>query len=115
MHFDMEVISKALEMLLDAILPVVAAFAVAWLRAQYEQARNNLSDSNRWKLDNAVRVAVYAAEQLKLSGVIDNKLDYAAQFVQSYVDRAGLTISVEERRALIEAAVLENFPKLPQL
>lgn len=109
MHFDLEVISKALQMLLDAVLPVVAGFAAAFLKAKFEEARASLSQTQQAQLDGFVKIAVFAAEQMNLAGEIDSKLDYADGVLQSYLDKAGLSISVEDRRALIESAVHENF------
>ena len=109
MHFDMDVISKALQVLLDATLPVIAGYLAAFLKVKFDEARASLSESQRSQLDAVVKIAIFAAEQMNLAGEIDSKLDYADGIVQSYIDKAGLKISVEDRRALIEAAVHENF------
>ena len=113
MNFDFEVISKALEMLLDAFLPVLAGFAAAWLRAKYLEAYNSLDQQKRYELDMAVRVAVYAAEQMQIGGFITDRLDYAERLVQAQIEKMGLSIDVHQRRAMIEAAVKEaDFPSL---
>ena len=113
MNFDLDVISKALQVLLEATLPVVAAMAAAWLNGKYQELRARQTEQNLYLLDSFIRTAVFAAEQLKLSGMADDKLDYVIERAQEYIDRTGLTISAAELRARIEAAVIQNFPKLP--
>ena len=113
MTFDLDVISKALQILLEATLPVVAAYAAAWLNGKYQELRASQNERNLYLLDSFIRTAVYAAEQLKLGGMVDEKLDYVIERTQEYIDRTGLSISTPELRARIEAAVLQNFPKLP--
>jgi len=113
MNFDWDVISKALQVLLEATLPVVAAMAAAWLNGKYQELRARQTEQNLYLLDSFIRTAVYAAEQLKLGGMADEKLDYVTELVQGYIDRTKLDISAAELRARIEAAVIQNFPKLP--
>lgn len=110
MEFDLDVISQALQVLLEATLPILAAMAAAWLKSKYDVARSELSESQQILLDGIVRVAVFAAEQLKATEYIDNKLDYAVAYSQAQIDKLGLSISVGELRARIEAAVKEQFP-----
>ena len=113
MTFDLDVISKALQILLEATLPVVAAYAAAWLNGKYQELRARQTEQNLYLLDSFIRTAVYAAEQLKLGGMADEKLDYVTELAQGYINRTKLDISAEELRARIEAAVIQNFPKLP--
>lgn len=106
----LDVISQALQVLLEALLPVLAAMAAAWLKSMYDTERAKLSAGEQIILDNIVKVAVFAAEQLKLTDAIDSKLDYATNLVQAECDRLGLKIDASQIRALIEAAVREQFP-----
>ena len=62
MTFDLDVISKALQILLEATLPVVAAMAAAWLNGKYQELRANQTERNLFLLDSFIRTAVYAAE-----------------------------------------------------
>lgn len=114
MHFDLDVISKALQTILEATLPVLTAMAVAWLNAKYQQERAKLNENQLGMLDDFIRVAVFAAEQMGMSELAESKLDYVTNLAQSYIDRTGLVVSAEELRARIEAAVKDNFPKLPE-
>lgn len=114
MNFDLDVISKALQVLLDATLPVLAGMAAFWLRAKYDDMRSRLDEQKRFALDTTIRTAIYAAEQLKVTGVITNKLDYVTNFAESRANELGLSLSAYELRALIEAAVKQNFGKFPE-
>lgn len=115
MNFDFDVISKALEILLDATLPVLAGFVAMWLRAKYLEIKDSLTQQQRYQIEGFARVAVYAAEQMKIGGFINDRLDYAEQLLQAQIDKTSLSIDVHERRAMIEAAVKEaDFPSLVQ-
>jgi hypothetical protein len=114
MHFDLDVISKALQTLLDATLPVLAGMAAFWLRAKYDEMRARLDEQKRFALDTTVRTAIYAAEQLKLSGIVESKLGYVTNLVEQRASDLGLSLSADEIRSLIEAAVKQNFGKFPE-
>lgn len=113
MNFDLDVISKALQVLLEATLPVLAGMAAFWLRSKYDEMRSRLDEQKRFALDATIRTAIYAAEQLKVTGIISDKLDYATNFAESRAKELGLSLSAIELRAMIEAAVNQNFGKFP--
>ena len=115
MQFDFDVISKALQTLLEATLPILAGMAALWLRAKYDIMREQLTAEKRYALDKTIDVAIYAAEQLNTSGFIDDKLTYVTAFVEKRATELGLEISASEIRAMIESAVKQNFnPGNPQ-
>jgi hypothetical protein len=113
--FDMEYISKLLQNLLLAILPILAAQGVAILIAVYKSKRAEMTERQQWILDNAVRVAVVAAEQLYKAGNGDEKKAYALQVAENWIAEKGLTVDLHLLEAQIEAAVFEQFnrPLLP--
>ena len=101
--------------LLLAALPVLAAFAVAALRALVKKWLNELEQNKpsfHWALSEAVEIAVRAAEKMEFSKFIDDKKDYAFEIAQRYLDNQGWgEIDVELIEAAIEAEVLKQFPK----
>jgi len=96
-------------------LPILAGFLIAllnaWVKkvlAEVERAKPEL----HWYLEQAVDIAVKAAEKMEFSGFIDGKKQYALNIAQIWLDEHGwdeVDISILE--AAIEAAVIENFPK----
>ena len=101
--------------LLVLALPVVAGLVIALLRAWVKKA---LADVERakpelfWVLEQAVDIAVRAAEQMELAGFIDDKKQYALDVAQSYLDSEGWDeVDVDILEAAIEAEVLKQFPK----
>lgn len=105
------IISQALQTLILATVPVLAGLAARWINVKYQAERARLTEQQRYMLDAFIRTVVFAAEQLKVTEQIDNKLDYVEMLVQDWVDNHGLTMNAEEIRARIEAAVKQEFPK----
>ena len=98
-----------------AILPLLSAALVAavgvlikkWL-AELEAAKPELN----WYLMEAVSIAIYAAEQAGLQGFAEDKLQYALNIAQEYLNEHGWEeINVVVLEAAIEAEVLKEFPK----
>ena len=114
MNFDLDIISKALQTILEATLPVLAGMAALWLRAKYDVMRTQLTSEKRFALDATIRTAIYAAEQLQVTGVIKNKLDYVTMLADSRASELGLSLSAVEIRAMIESAVKQSFGKFPE-
>ncbi len=112
--FDWAAISQSLNTLLSALLLPVAGFAARWFFAQGSYQRSLLSKEQQAAFDVALKVFVYAAEQMKIAGFIKDKLDYVTQRAQEWLGVHNLTMNLEELRARIEAAVLSefNFPAL---
>jgi len=98
-----------------AILPVIAGFVVAALNALTKKWLADLENAKPklyWFIDNAVELAVRAAEQSHLAGFIDDKKAYAVKIAQDYLDAEGWEeIDVSLLEAAVEAEVLKQFPK----
>ena len=101
--------------LLLAAVPVLAAFAIAALRALVKKWLAELEASKpsiAWALAEAVEIAVRAAEKMEFSEFIDDKKTYAFEIAQRYLNGAGWDeIDIELIEAAIEAEVLKQFPK----
>jgi len=98
-----------------ALLPIIAGFVIAALNALVKKWLGELENSKpelRWVLDEAVDIAVRAAEQSNLAGFIEDKKQYAFQIAQQYLDDHGWSeVNVDVLEAAIEAEVLKQFPK----
>lgn len=110
MNWDL--ISELLLKLLTAILPPLAAAATAYFVKAYQVKRAELDQQQQWLLDNAVMIAVKAAEQIYESGDGKAKKEYAISVAESWLAKRHLTMDLNALEAAIEAAVFDNFPKL---
>lgn len=107
--FDFAYISELLQALILATVPVLAGMAMRWLVTQGSLAKEKLSAEQTYALEIFIRTAVYAAEQMKVSSFISDKLDYATENVQLWLDARGIAMDASEIRARIEAAVMTEF------
>ena len=101
----------AFEILLTVILPFIANALIAltkkWL-AELEASKPKLADY----LAQAVDIGVFAAEQLGIEELVDDKLQYAVNVAQAFLSEHGWDeIDIELLVAAIEAEVLKQFPK----
>jgi hypothetical protein len=116
---DLEYVSELVQALLLAIVPVLAAQVAAYLFQAYKVKRAELTERQRWMLDQAIPVAIFAAEQLFKAGDGAQKKQYALDYLQSWVAKSGLKIDAHELSARIEAEVYNQFkrdfpPELPE-
>lgn len=107
--FDWTLISNLLQSLVLATVPVVAGYGVKLLVVKAENERARLSSEQQWALDLFIKTAVYAAEQMKLSGYVDDKLDYVTKRVESWLADRRIILDGEEIRARIEASVKQEI------
>ena len=103
-----KVLFDFLNLFLQAVLPVLAAALAGWLYSQarlawqkFQNARPDIADSIQW----AAEIAVRAAEQANLGGLIDDKKHYALQFAQRWLELKKIPIDLEALDGAIEAAV----------
>ena len=99
---------------LKVLVPVAATAASAWVigkaTAIWQQIKAERPNVSYW-MQEAVRIAVIAAEQLGANDVISDKLVYAMGIAQEYLNDRGFgNVNLEILRALIEAEVLIQFP-----
>ena len=113
--FDVAYITELLQALVLAIVPVLAGMAAKWLATQGKIAKEKLTADQLYALEIFIRTAVYAAEQMKASQFITDKLDYATLQVQMWLNAKGIAMDANEIRARIEAAVLQEFNQFQEL
>ena len=98
-----------------AILPIISGFLVAALNALVKKWLAELEASKpqlSWYLHEAVEIAVVAAEQAGIQGFVEDKLQYALNIAQEYLNEHGWDeVNVAVLEAAIEAEVLKQFPK----
>lgn len=100
--------------LLIIAIPIVVAGVFMWSRQKAAEIKQNLTKEQLSMIEKGVQIAVKAAEQAGFSGFLKSgseKKEYAIDAVQRYLDRAGVTIDVEEIVTLIEAEVNTQFTK----
>ena len=101
--------------LLVLALPILTKFAVDALIAYKKKILAEIESSKpslAWALESAAEIAVSAAEKMKFSEFIEDKLAYAFEIAQRYLDSEGWEeVDVALIRASIEAEVLKQFPK----
>lgn len=107
--FDVAYITQLLQALILATVPVLAGMAAKWLATQGKIAKEQLTADQMYALKIFIHTAVFAAEQMKASDYIGDKLDYATDSVQMWLDAKKIAMDAHEIRARIEAAVLAEF------
>lgn len=93
-----------LTQIIMAVLGIIATVITAYV---VPLLKNKLGDAKWTQFINIVSVAVDAAEQLGISGTINNKFDYAMEQVKIAMAKHGLTYDDQTIRAAIEAFVLQ--------
>lgn len=104
----MNLISKILQAVLEAALPVLAASLAAWLLAKTAEIFRKLKEKNPdvyASLYNIANVAVHSAEQLIGSKKGREKKEYAKNIIEKYLDSRGIHLDLDLIEAAIESAV----------
>ena len=105
---NMELLSKVLQAVLEASLPILAAALAAWAVEKAIEMFRKLKDKNPelYEICKVVcREAVNAAEQVYGSGEGKKKLEYAINFVEKYLEAKGSKLDIDSILGYIEAAV----------
>lgn len=107
----LDALAQAFVTALVGILPVLAVYAIRYVKAKTVEALDNASPNVRWLLEEGAIMAVRAAEQLGLKDEAFDKYNYAFEVVQKYLADKGVEADVMLIKAAIEAAVLQEFNK----
>ena len=106
----MNLISKILQALLEAVLPILVAALSAWLIAKTAELFRKLKAKNPEvyeSLYRIARVAVRSAEQLIGSKHGQEKKEYAKKMIEKYLESRGIYLDLDLIEAAIESAVYE--------
>ena len=99
-----------LQLVLTALLPILATYIIQLVKVWIENAMMKLGDQQAKAVKLAANLAVQAAEQMQLAGQIEDKKLEAIKIAQAYLDEHGVgIIDVEVISDAIEAAVMEQF------
>ena len=97
------------------LLPIIAAFCVAALRALTKKWLAEMEAKKpklKYYLEEAVELAVKSAEQAKLAGFVEDKKTHAMVIAQEYLNAHGWDeVDLDLLDSAIEAEVLKQFPK----
>ena len=101
--------------LIMAFAPIIAALIAGWLAVTIKRIWAGIKADRpelAYTLETVARIAVQAAEQAGAAGYIEDKKQYAIEFIQNYLDAQGWgAIDVSVIEAAIEAAVYNEFNK----
>lgn len=106
----MELLSKVLQAILEAALPILAAALAAWAVGKAREVFRKLKDKNPelYEILKAVSErAVSAAEQVYGSGHGKEKKEYALKIAENYLRAKGIKLDLTVIEAYIEAAVMD--------
>lgn len=107
-----QILSAVLQSLLEFLLPILAVTVVgafvSLLKLKWAEFKA-LNPSATALLEQAAIVAVTAAEQAGLSGLIKDKREYAFEIAEAWLKKNGITIDTDLIYAAIEAAVWKEF------
>ena len=110
----MDFLSEFVQAFLMASIPplagMLAAYLVGLIRKTWLDVQAKSGEWS-WVLDEAARMAVRAAEQMKLADIIGDKKQYAVATVDAFLKEKGFTVDLSLIEAAIEAAVLREFGK----
>lgn len=112
----MNELSDFLGLIANALLliafPILIGYVIWWLRSRINELKQGLSSDKLKIIESIGSLAVRAAEQAGLTGVLRGgsaKKSYAVEAAQRYFDRLDIKIDVESIATLIEAEVIRNF------
>ncbi|MBP7213322.1 MAG: hypothetical protein KBA03_03725 [Anaerolineaceae bacterium] len=102
------VLTEVLAYLLPLLVVALVSAIVTWAVKQWGLAKA-ANPALTEVLEQAALIAVRAAEQAGISGLIENKKEYAISIVEAWLKKQGLPIDIDVIAAAIEAAVWEEF------
>ena len=106
----MELLSKVLQAILEAALPILVSALAVWVIGKAREIFKKLRDKNPelYEILRAVcERAVTAAEQVYREGRGAEKKAYAIKVVEDYLAAKGINLDLNVIEAYIEAAVLD--------
>jgi len=108
-------VSVFVQEFLGIVVPVLASLLagllIAWIKKLVEEIKAKMDHRFIWMLDEAVRVAVLAAEQANLAGFVEDKKAYAIDVAEKWLAARGFKVDLGILADQIEAAVMEEFNK----
>lgn len=109
---EIEVAGKFIEVFLGALLPVVVVFVVRWIKLQGDKLLAQIEAEKPellYELRAVAAMAVNAAEQANVAGLIVQKKEYALSIAEKYLTDRGWHVDLDVISAAIEAAVRKEI------
>ncbi len=108
-----DLLSSFAQNFLNAVLPVLATLLagllIAWIAEKVNAVKSRLSNDAQWVIEQAVRSAVLAAEQVHLVDIAIDKKEYALTAATEWLVSKGIKFDLGQLDTLIEAAVMSEF------
>jgi hypothetical protein len=103
------VLTALLLTIISTMVPATIKFLQAQATLQLAKAKDFQPNLTDW-LEDCARFAVKAAEQGGLTGLIEDKKQYALSVAEAWLNAKGIEIDCHLLDAAIEKAVLDCFP-----
>ena len=100
--FGVAFLSTFLQIVLPVLAATLAAYVIAWFKSKFDA--NNLQI-----VQDIVRAAVQAAEQMNLKQKVVDKKNYALTMAENWLQLKGIKFDLTTLDGLIEAAVMSEF------
>lgn len=102
--------SDFIVLLLQAIVPLIVTAIVGALALMWQKLKAEKPDV-AYRLALVMGMFIEAAEQSKVTGFVENKLDYVTDLANTWLKNNGFKLDAMTVRAIIESAVHEaDFP-----
>ena len=102
-------LQKFLEVVLPVLATALAGLLIAWITKVINDIKAKLTDDQIFVVNEVVRSAVLAAEQVHLKDAAIDKKDYALNIAESWLSSKGIKLDLAYLDAKIEAAVMDEF------
>jgi hypothetical protein len=110
-------LTELLKLVLSAVATILTAAIVPWIIARLKSAQSVVGERTWMAILEAATIAVQAAEQSGLAGLIVNagqeKKRYAIEAMQNLLTARGIHLDVGAIESAIEAAVLTQIKSTP--
>ena len=107
------ILQNVLTVVVSTVTPVLVGMLAVWLKQKRNEYLDSLDGKWEWAAQDAVRIAVMAAEQSGLAKLIDDtataKKAYACEVAEQYLRRYNITVDLDVLLAMIEAEVFKQF------
>ena len=105
-----ESLGRFLQLLLEetirVLMPILLVVVIGWVTVGIQRIRKELGEKRWQAILDAVRYAIYAAEQSGLSGQLaalgQSKKEFAIEMVQDLLTDRGIQLDVQKIASLIE-------------
>lgn len=108
-------IQLLLQTMITVFVPVIAAFAVSWLRTKSAEIKSQIPVNQMALAEQLIAQFVKAAEQSGLKNELmaagSAKKAMVLQLAETELTKKGINLDLEVLSAMIEAAVYEEFTK----